>query len=41
MKKSLVSFGIKASLLLLLVGVSITLASCAVLQKIGNSFKTI
>ena len=35
MKKSLVSFGIKVSLLLLVVGVSITLASCAVLQKIG------
>ena len=35
MNKGLVSFGIKASLLLLLVGVSITLASCAVLQKIG------
>ena len=35
MNKSLVPFGIKASLLLLLVGVSITLVSCAVLQKMG------
>lgn len=39
MKKRFVDFGVKASLLLLLVSVSISLVSCAVMQKLGISSK--
>ena len=37
MKKSLVHFGIKALLLLMLVGVSIALVSCGLIQEVGTS----
>ena len=39
MKKRFVDFGVKASLLLLLVSVSIVWVSCAVMQKMGISSK--
>ena len=39
MNKRLVSFGVKASLLLLLVVISVSLVSCAVMQKMGISSK--